>query len=191
VLLRCPATWISPHAQVFASDGTKVVLNDTDHSYFWIGLKKDGVDAQRAWVWKNFANGCQCLFMDPYLDPSHDPNRNFPEGTKPDPYWEPLRNTMGMSRTFANRMNLARAVPHPELSSTKFCLADPGKEYFVYLPTGGEVAVDLTAANGMLNVEWTHPVEARVVKGAPIAGGGKQTLKSPFDGDALLYLKVN
>lgn len=188
ILLRSPATWISPHSKVFTNDGTKVVLNDTDHSYFWIGLKKDGVDAQRAWVWKNFTAGNQCQFMDPYLDPSHDPGRNSPDGTKVDPYWEPLRAAMGLSHTFATRMNLARAVPHPELSSTKFCLADPGKEYFVYLPEGGEAVVDLSGATGMLPVEWTHPTEARAVKGDAVAGGAKRTFKAPFAGDAILYI---
>ncbi len=69
----------------------KVVLNDTDHSYFWIGLKQDSVAAQRAWVWQNFTRGNQCLFMDPYLDPSHEPGRNNPAGDRPDPYWDTLR----------------------------------------------------------------------------------------------------
>jgi hypothetical protein len=54
-----------------AQENLEVILNDTDHSYFWTGLKTDGLAAQRAWVWKNFTRGSQCLFMDPYLDPSH------------------------------------------------------------------------------------------------------------------------
>jgi len=35
-------------------------------------------------------------------------------------------------------VNLAALVPHPELASTRYCLAKPGKEYVVYLPEGGE-----------------------------------------------------
>lgn len=41
------------------------------------------------------------------------------------------------------RTNLASARPDGELASTGFCLADPGREYLVYLPQGGEVTVDL------------------------------------------------
>jgi len=187
-LLASPADWISPGTKVFTADGRKVVLNDTDHSYFWTGLKQDGVAAQRAWVWENFTRGNQCLFMDPYLDPSHDPGRNDPVGGQPDPYWDPLRDAMGRTRTCAQRMNLAAAVPHAELASTGFCLADPGKEYLVYLPQGGEVSVDLSAASGQLDTEWTRPSEGTVIRAEPTPGGRRRTLQAPFPGDAILYL---
>ena len=190
-LLASPADWISPGTKLPMADSRKVVLNDTDHSYFWIGLKQDGVAAQRAWVWENFTRGHQCLFMDPYLDPSHDPGRNDPAGGKPDPYWDTLRDAMGRTRTCAERMNLAAAVPHDELASTRFCLADPGKEYLVYLPQGGEVTVDLSAAPGKLNTEWIPPVQGDAVRAEPTAGGGRRTLKSPLSGDAILYLWCN
>jgi hypothetical protein len=190
-LLASPADWISPAAKLPAADGRKVILNDTDHSYFWTGLKADGLAAQRAWVWKNFVRGSQCLFMDPYLDPSHDPGRNNPVGGQPDSYWEPLRNAMGQTRSYAERMSLATTVPHDELTSTKFCLADPGKAYLVYLPEGGEVTVDLSAASGKLNVEWMRAADGHMTRGEPIAGGGQRTLKAPFPGDAVLYLWVN
>ncbi|MCX5643116.1 MAG: DUF6298 domain-containing protein [Phycisphaerae bacterium] len=188
-LLASPADWISPGTKVYTADGRKVVLNDTDHSYFWIGLKQDGVAAQRAWVWENFTRGNQCLFMDPYLDASHDPGRNDPAGGTPDPYWDALREAMGRTRTCAERMNLAAAIPHGEFASTGFCLADPGKEYLVYLPQGGEVTVDLSAAAGKLDTEWLHPTERTTIRAEPVAGGGRRTLKAPFVGDAVVYLR--
>ncbi len=187
-LLASPADWISPGTKLWTANGRKVVLNDTDHSYFWIGLKQDGVAAQRAWVWENFTRGNQCLFMDPYLDPSHDPGRNDPAGGRPDPYWDPLRDALGRTRACAERMNLAAAVPHDELASSGFCLADPGREYLVYLPQGGEVTVDLSAASGFLQTEWLHPVQGTTVRAEPTAGGGRRTLLSPWPGDAVLYL---
>ncbi len=188
-LLASGADWISPGEKLFTADGRKVVLNDTDHSYFWIGLKKDGIAAQRAWVWENFTRGSQCLFMDPYLDPSHDPGRNDPAGGRPDSYWDPLRDAIGRTRACAERMNLAAAVPHGELASTGFCLADPGTEYLVYLPQGGDVTVDLRAASRKLAVEWMPPVEGAAIRGELVAGGDRRTLKTPFPGDAVLYLK--
>ncbi|MBM4083536.1 MAG: hypothetical protein FJ272_02005 [Planctomycetes bacterium] len=48
-------------------------------------------------------------------------------------------------------------TPRNDLASTQYCLADPGKEYLVYLPEGGEVTVDLTAASRTLAVEWFNP----------------------------------
>jgi hypothetical protein len=187
-LLASPADWISPGTKLWTADGRKVVLNDTDHSYFWIGLKQDGVAAQRAWVWENFTRGNQCLFMDPYLDPSHDPGRNNPAGGRPDPYWDTLRDALGRTRACAERMNLAAAVPHSELASTGYCLADPDREYLVYLPQGGEVTVDLSAVSGSLRAEWLHPTEGTNVRVEPVAGGGRRTLQSPLPGDAVLYL---
>jgi hypothetical protein len=189
VLLRSPAEWISPGAKLPVSDGRKVILNDTDHSYFWTGLKADGLAAQRAWVWENFARGSQCLFMDPYLDPSHDPGRNEPMGGKPDPYWDAIRQAMGRTRAYAERMDLARAVPHEELASTGFCLASPGEEYLVYLPGGGAVTVDLAGAPGAFGVEWMKASDGAVMTAGATEGGAKREFTAPFEGDGVLYLR--
>jgi hypothetical protein len=187
-LLHSPADWISPAGKLVPGDGRKVILNDTDHSYFWIGLKQDGIDAQRAWVWKNFTLGNQCLFMDPYLDPSHDPGRNRPIDGKPDLYWDPLRQAMGNTRTWALRTELAAMSPHSELCSTKYCLANPGHEYLVYLPDGGETTIDLSKDRGTYQVEWINPRSNATTAGSPIQGGRHRTLSAPFRGDAALYI---
>jgi hypothetical protein len=189
VLFRSPAAWISPGDKVPTADGRKVILNDTDHCYFWTGLKADGPAAQRAWVWENFSRGNQCLFMDPYLDPSHDRGRNHPRGSDPDPYWDGLRDAMGQTRLLAGRLDLAPMTPHGDLASTGYCLADAGKAYVVYLPAGGTVTVDLTAAVGKLAAEWIRPGGGREQRGAAVAGGAKRTLRAPFAGDAVLYLR--
>jgi hypothetical protein len=188
ILFQSPADWVSPAAKVPLGDGRKVILNDTDHSYFWIGLRQDGPAAQRAWVWENFTQGNQCLFMDPYLDPSHDPGRNNPSDGKPDVYWDGLRETMGQSRRYAERMDLSAAVPHPELASSKFCLANPGKEYLVFVPNGVEVILDLSAASSPLSAEWMRTSDGTISPAAPVKGGSKCNLKAPFDGEAVLFL---
>jgi hypothetical protein len=190
LLFQSPADWVSPAAKLPAGKGRKVILNDTDHSYFWIGLKQDGPAAQRAWVWENFTRGNQCLFMDPYLDPSHDPGRNAPVNGKPDPYWDSLRQAMGQARRSAERMNLAAVAPHDELASTRFCLADPGTEYLVYLPQGGEVTVDLSAAPPRMKAEWLRPIDGTVHRAEAVPGGSQQLLKAPFSGEAVLYLRA-
>jgi hypothetical protein len=165
-----------------------VVRNDTDHSYFWTGLKADGIAAQRAWVWVNFTRGNQCLFMDTYLDPSHDLGRNNSAGGRPDTYWRPLRMALGQTRAYALRMNLAAMVPHDELASTKHCLADPGREYLLYLPDGGDAVVDLSMGSGPFRLEWTHPADGRITTVSGIAGGAERSVRAPFSGDAVLYI---
>jgi hypothetical protein len=189
-LLTSPADWISPGTKMFTADGRKVLINDTDHSYFWTALKADGLFAQRVWVWENFTQGNQCLFMDPYLDPSHDPGRNYPAGGRPDPYWDTLRDAMGWTLAYAERMNLAATVPHNELASTGFCLADPNTEYLIYQPKGGEgFSVELSA--GTYHYEWFDPARGQIVAGGNVqaANGGEQ-FRDPFAGDAVLYLKA-
>ena len=184
------ADWISPGAKVPNADGRKVILNDTDHCYFWIGLKADGLAAQRAWVWENFTRGSQCLFMDPYLDPSHDPGRNDPADGKPDPYWDTLRDAMGDTRRFAERINLIAMTPRPELASTGYCLVNPGVEYLIYQPKPVEAfTVELKAAT--YRYEWFDAVRRLKVDGDRLKSfGSAQSFKAPFDGDAVLYLKA-
>jgi hypothetical protein len=187
-LRTSPASWISPATRLPRGDGRKLILNDTDHSFFWIGLRQAGPDAQRAWVWENFTRGNQCLFMDPYLDPSHDPGRNNPAGCRPDAYWEPLRKALGHTRTIAAQMDLAAMVPRDDLASTRFCLADPGREYLVYLPDG-EAMVDLSGTSGAFRVQWINPSEGTITMGDPIMGGARRNLKAPIHGDAVLHIE--
>ncbi|MBM4048170.1 MAG: hypothetical protein FJ279_23960, partial [Planctomycetes bacterium] len=175
-MLASPADWISPGSKDGyrddppAWDGKKVSLLDTDH--IW------GIGGNAAWVWKSFLRGHNPLFMDPY--------DGAVLGKPWDPRWEPIRRAMTHARRLAERVNLAALLPRNDLASTQYCLANPGQEYIVYLPQGGEVTVDLTAASGTLAVEWIHPVEGAVTPSGTIAGGAKRTLKAPFDGHAVL-----
>jgi hypothetical protein len=86
-------------------------------------------------------------------------------------------------------MNLADLTPRCELASTQYCLAHPGQEYLVYLPDGGEVTVDLSAAAGPLAVEWMPPVEGVLTPGGTAEGGAARTFTAPFAGDAVLVLR--
>ena len=100
------------------------------------------------------------------------------------------RPAMGHTRAYAERMNLAAMTPRNELSSTEYCLASPGKEYLVYLPDGGEVTVDVSAAKGAMAVEWFNPRTAEKRAGEKVAGGAKRQFQAPFKGDAVLYLRA-
>jgi hypothetical protein len=174
-----PADWISPGGQdgyrdpAPAWDGRKVSLLDTDH--IW------GVGGNHGWVWRSFLRGHNPIFMDPY-DGSI-------LGERFDPRFELLRRNLGYALRYARKVNLAAVTPQGELASTGFCLANPGKEYLVYLPEGGEVTVDLAAVSGSVAVEWFNPRSGETTQGQGTAGGGKCSFKPPFDGDAVLYLR--
>jgi hypothetical protein len=177
-LFESPADWISPNAEGGyrddppASDGRKVVLSDTDH--LW------GIGGNQAWVWKSFLRGLNPLFMDPY--------DGLVLAERFDPQWEPIRRSLGHTRRLAERMDLAACTPQSDLASTKYCLADPGREYLVYLPSAGKVTVNLSAAKGRLRAEWIDPGTGKSNHAGDVSGGDRRTLTAPARGDAVLYL---
>ncbi len=204
-LWSSPAEWIAPKGSPAdrymddppASDGRKVVVVDTDH--LW------GVGGDADWAWKSFLRGLNPIFMDPYKtrllretvaiveDPRADEQSQDPQLRAE---WEALRRNLGYLRSFASRANLAALSPHPELASTGYCLADPGREYLVYLRRPrmpyrllpSSVTVNLENVRTPLRAEWFSPVSGEVYRGDPVTTGGRQKLSAPFRGEAVLYL---
>ena len=181
-MLQSNADWISPGADVSKAywedpppaDGNKVIISDTDH----LGGSGSGA---RAWVWKSFTRGMHTLFMDRYEPPDSVSDQPYEKA-------EEIRRAMGHTVSFARRMDLLKAVPGPDLASTGFCLAHPGKEYLVYLPEREPVQVDLSGAEGPLKAEWFDPSTGENLVSGHVEGGKVQTLDSPFSQDAVLYL---
>lgn len=194
-LYNSAADWVSPQARFSAGDGSKVIINDTDHSYSWADLKHDGKTAQRAWVWKNFTLGNNVAFMDPYLVVW--PRRNSPKGATADPhigaapdsYWDALRDAMGSTLAYANRMNLVTMTPQPSVSSTHYCLGNPGTEYLVYQPSEESFTLNLVA--GRYQYEWFNPSTDKIISTGAISVTARvHSFTPPFMGDAVLYLHV-
>ncbi len=176
-LFAGPADWVSPNSEGGWRDdppdlqGRKVVISDTDH--LW------GVGGDAIWVWKTVARGANPIFMDTYDGRVLGKVRPQDEGP---------RRALGAAIALTRRMTLARATPQNALASTGCCLAEPGRAYLIFLPSGGEGEVDLTAERGKFAVEW-HAVEGGApTPGATIAGGGRRTLRSPLAGPAVLFL---
>jgi hypothetical protein len=201
-ILDSDADWISPVAPIAPTRGCggghpacKVVINDTDHSYF--GIWNDSPQANRNYFWLNFTQGSQTLFMDPYLVCYPRQDRNYPVspvhgiGRAPDKRWDPVRDTMGYIRRYAERMNLAAARPRADLTSTGHALANTigaHAEYLVYAPYGGNFTVDLSANDREFTVEWFRAASGVTTAGPPVRGGAVRGFNPPFDGDAVLYL---
>jgi chitodextrinase len=203
-LYSSDADWISPADDLLqVNDGTHhVVLNDTDHSYYWVDLKEDGPQAWRAFVWRNFTVGNSALFMDPYLMPWEKSGniRNAPINcvtgpscTGVDPYWNPIRRNIGYMLDYANgRLDLEKMTPHGNLASTGYCLANAaamGAEYLVYASSGGTFTVNLSATTRPILVEWLNPSTGEVTSAGSVTGGSSaRSFTAPFSGDAVLYL---
>lgn len=198
-MLSSSADWISPGSRDNRSyktnppvwDGSKVCVLDTDH--LW------GHGGAVPWVWKSFLRGYHTLLMDAWEpipgtacpDMNWGPRPGYPNrnlNRSDDPTWEPIRRAMGNARSYALRMDLAQMTPSETVASSGYCLANPGKEYLVYLPEGDAVTVDLPPAFGPLAVEWMDPSTGTTVSGGTVEAGVKRTFAVPFPGPAVLYI---
>ena len=187
-LFDSPADWISPNPEGGyqdnppPADGSKVILTDTDH--LW------GLGCIPGWVWKSFTRGLNPILMDPIQPfPGIDTHPKWAEINQPDnPLWEPIRKQMGDTLTFAKRMNITQMHPKNILSSSTYCLANPGQEYLIYIPEGNPVTVDLSQASGTLYLEWFSVINGTTVEKSLALGGQKHEFTPPFDGEAVLYI---
>ena len=82
--------------------------------------------------------------------------------------------------------------PAGKLSSTGYCLADPGREYLVFQPgSQGIFSVDLGDAPGKCTVEWFSVISQISLEQQDVTGGGRRTFSTPFGDPAVLYLKCS
>ena len=184
-LFASTADWIAPNgdlADVPAADGSKVILNDTDHLC--------GLCLDEGWVWKSLTRGVNPMLMDPF-DGAYVPTRNNYDLS--DPRWELVRTNLGYARGYATRMNLIAMLPHGlDVASTGYCLANPAgphAEYLIYLPNGGTITVNLSGSSGSFVVEWFNPATGQTtIEDTPVTAGFTQSFTPPFSGDAVLYI---
>jgi len=184
-LFASTADWIAPNgdlADVPAADGSKVILNDTDHLC--------GLCLDEGWVWKSLTRGVNPMLMDPF-DGAYVPTRNNYDLS--DPRWELVRTNLGYARGYATRMNFIAMLPHGlDVASTGYCLANPAgphAEYLIYLPNGGTITVNLSGSSGSFVVEWFNPATGQTtIEDTPVTAGFTQSFTPPFSGDAVLYI---
>jgi hypothetical protein len=179
-LFASDADWISPMGRQYLEDppraeGRKLIVVDTDHILPWA--------YEPTWVWRNLCRGNHFILMDGY--------RDFRMGSPETPIAaaEPARRAMGQAVRLAERMDLGRMVPRPDLASSTYCLAAPGREYLVYLPDGGDVEIDLGGQEGIVfEGEWYE--DTTETRRELATTGGVVRLATPFAGESLLWLRA-
>lgn len=182
-LFTSPAEWISTSPRTNGVDlrnnppvstGEKVILYDTDH--LW------GIGGNAPWVWKTFLRGMYPIFMDPY-------DGSF-LGKPFDQEFETIRKNMGYTRTYAEKIDLSKVVPSNELSSTTYCLANPGYEYLVYQPSSDSV-FSVNLEKGNYKYEWFNPESGQISENGKLKAtkDSATPFKAPFSGSAVLYLR--
>lgn len=81
--------------------------------------------------------------------------------------------------------------PHNELASSGQVLADPSREFVIYLVSGGTTTVNLSTINGALYVEWYNPRDGTYHNKNTIQGGTSRKFKSPDTNDWVLHISAN
>jgi hypothetical protein len=98
---------------------------------------------------------------------------------------------MGFARWLSERVDLAPLTPQNDLTSTGYCLANPGSEYLVYHQHGGGGSFSLKLESAMYAVEWADLADGRIAKAGDLqAEPGNMTFQSPFDGPSILHLRT-
>src|SRR5262249_39805212 len=171
-LFVSPADWILlPGTDVNPplAAGSKVILSDMDPKLL-------GGTTSYPMVWESFMRGLNAIYLEADLaNPSADEN---------------VRYSMGYTLKYSQLVDLSSMSPSSELCSTGYCLINPGREYLVYLPTGGTVRVDLSAASGSFIASWFSPTTGQTTSGGTVSAGIPILFTSPISGDAVLYLQA-
>jgi len=108
--------------------------------------------------------------------------------------------SVGFMGKYLRNLEWWKLEPHPELvheNPSKYCLADPGKEYLFFLRYGGSLKVDLSPYPGKIfTFKWTDLVNSEDSGTGTVTGGNAVEIKCPEDypgtenfKDWLLYLK--
>ncbi len=104
--------------------------------------------------------------------------------------WEPVWTQLGGARAFMESVPFWKMSPRNDLvtDGKAFCLADPGGDYVLYLPVGGEVAVKLL--DGPYDFDWWNPANGKdgIFQDAGEVRGGLQRFRAPDKGDWALRI---
>jgi hypothetical protein len=100
------------------------------------------------------------------------------------------------ARMLADAMNVLVCEPSNELLSDRdeneaYCLAEPGEQYAVYFPDGGQVKLDASAARRSLQVRWLEIDRSVWHEPRTVSGGGVLILKTPAKGHWVALIRAS
>ncbi len=176
VMYTGPADWVASVYQPLNVDSRKVSFYDTDHIHAWKATL-----SMVPFPWKAFTRGINTIFMDDMNSSLYERDPNVVNA---------IRKRLGQTLAYSRKVNLVKMRPNIELSSTTYCLANPGAEYIAYQPASGAFSVNLLA--GKYLIEWFNPATGVATVGGTIsAANGSKSFTPPFSGEAVLYLKAS
>lgn len=101
-----------------------------------------------------------------------------------------LTRQLGYYHDFIMKTDFRSSSPAPSLvNAPNLCFANPGLEYVVYAPSGGNITLDLAGATSDFSVEWLNPREGAYQIQGTVSGGSSHTFNAPDTNDWVLHLK--
>lgn len=94
----------------------------------------------------------------------------------------PMLDDMRRAREFVESLPFDQMSPDNSLLSStngNFCLAKPGLAYGIYLTSGDNVSLNLSAVRGAYQVKWHNVTTGATSHGPVILGGGWRSLGAP------------
>jgi len=114
-----------------------------------------------------------------------------PPYDRPMATWDALWTQLGGTRAFMESLPFWEMEPSNALvkAGKAFCLAKPGHAYALYLPEGGEIAIELPSV-AEYGVAWWNPANGATgqFQGEGRVAGGPQRLAAPGKGDWALRI---
>ena len=179
-LFASEADWIAPGPEPGnyltrpdIATGVKVIISDSDH------LEGSSL-SDPLWVYKNFFQGLNTLYMDRYVGPDSlngDQSQFAPE----------VRAAMGQVRLIAILFDMDDMVPAPNLSTTGYALYGR-RGILVLAPDRNRFNVNLENMPRLVRIEWFDTVTGSVRQGGTVMGGKSVVVQSPIFNGAVGYL---
>jgi hypothetical protein len=102
-----------------------------------------------------------------------------------------IRANLGYALAFAQAMPLLDCTPQAALSSSGYCLAKDhasAAHYLCFYDGSSTFTLDLTTAEGALNVTWLRCSTGETDTGT-VSGGAERTLTPPWTGAVVAYAR--
>jgi hypothetical protein len=173
-------TWDLPrlHAMLMAARNLKQpLIYDPD------GLETRDDPIVRRAFWTAFVSGANVDYLDYSLQPEDGGDERGLRRAE-------LRRELGNLAAFARQSSPWEMQPQdgPVRSGEGYLLGGPRKAV-VYLPRGGEVALDMAAMPGDFHARWFNPRNGLFAGSSSVAGGKMNTFSAPDRRDWVLCLE--
>jgi Family of unknown function (DUF6298) len=152
---------------------------DMDHVAATVNDGDNDWNNDPATPWKLFTRGYHvCVYDSDYWKPGHHRDA-----------WDRTRRSCGATVALANQIDLARLSPRSDLASSKYCLADPDREYVILVTDGNEVEVKKLSPRRTYELEWLPLTGGDPVSRETVTPDGAISSFTPPEENLVLHIR--